>query len=233
MLDVRSLQSDFRLETDDREVPGGSASVVDEDSLWKNAEIVGFVNEAQREIVRRTWILRDRASLPVTAGEPYVELPENFMEPRGRGQLTNARTAPVLRNFNELFQEQAEDYGIQGVGAWDGATGPPRFMCFDDITGMIRLVPEPVEDDTLELAYYRWPAHVARRTDKLDVVDERYRRAYLHWMKHLAYSKQDADALDLQRSQMFEARFNAEISRLYGEARRSSRRAGTVRYGGL
>ena len=233
MLTPRKLVEDFRREVDDPLIPGEAApDAPDRDSLWKSGEILGYINEAQREVARHTWLLRGSVTLDVVADDPLVEAPEDLMVPR-RARLLQSRVVLGVRNLNEMSMDHLEDYGRQGLSTWEEARGRPRFVCFDDAADEIRLVPEPTEDDTLELKYFRWPAEVQRETGTLDVRRPEYKRALLCWMKHLAYRKQDADALDLQRSDMFERDFEMEISKVYGEVRRRTRRAGNVRYGGL
>ena len=233
MLTPRKLVEDFRREVDDPLVPGNDdPDAPDRDSLWKSDEILGYINEAQREVVRHTYMLRGSAELDVVADNPFVTAPADMMVPR-RGRLIQGRVVLQVRNFNELSLDPVEDYGWQGLSNWEDARGRPRFMAFDDEGGEIRLVPMPAENDTLELKYFRWPAELARLSGSLEVSRPEHKRALLSWMKYLAYRKQDADALDLQRSEMFAVEFEREISQLYAETRRRTRRAGNVRYGGL
>lgn len=230
---VRELVETFRREVDDPLVPGGTASQPDQDSLWKSDELVEYFSEAQREVVRRTFVLFGRTNLAVTAEEDMVELPSNFMSHR-RARLLNAQTVIEDRNVNELDGHIREDYGTRGLRTWeDQGPGLPLFAVYDDQPGFLRLVPPPAKDDTLELLYFRWPAPITRSSSDIEVDTFRFKRALLHWMKKIAYEKQDADALDFERAQAFELAFEREIERIYGEIRRETRRPGTTRYGGL
>lgn len=230
---ARDLVEDFRREVDDALVPGGNATTPDEDSLWKTSEIIGYLDEAQRECVRHTYVLFGRRDFPVTAGEPFIELPAEFMLHR-RARLKTARVVLQQRNVNELDERVFEDYGIQHSGTWEELQpGLPLVAIYDDEPGQLRMVPAPAKDDTLELSFYRWPDPIERGSAELEIDERRFKRALLHWMKNVAYRKQDADALDLQRADQFYREFTLEIDRIYGELRRQYRRAGTVRYGGL
>lgn len=230
---ARDLIQQFRVEVADPLVPGTGHSVPDEDSLWKDDELLGYLNEAQREVVRRTFALSIRKSFDVLANEAFVPLPDDFMVPR-RARLIGARRVLQVRNANEMAESVHEDYGATTLADWE-EMGPsePRVVVFDDSPGEARLVPEPADADTLEIHYYRWPAPISYSSEALQLDYRLFQRPMLHWMKFLAYRKQDADALDLQRSQIFGAEFEREIDRVYGELRREYRRAGNVRYGGL
>lgn len=233
MLAPRQVIAAFRLEVDDPLIPGlDEGEVPDEDSLWKENELLGYLDEAQAEVARITFALSARAALEVTGGDPYVELPADYQEPR-RARMIESRTTLRIRNTDELSMEVVNDYGVQGLGDWESYEGRPTIAVFDDRDGYLRLVGIPPTDDTLELLYYRRPRPLERMSSELELRDRKFKRAFLHWMKHLAYRKQDADALDLQRADMFEVEFGKEMARLYGEIRRGKRRAGTVRYGGL
>ncbi len=230
---ARDLISQFRVEVADPLVPGGNAATPDEDSLWKDSELLGYLNEAQREVVRRTYPLFGRRRFPVRANDPYVRLPDDYMAQR-RVRLLDSRYTLTAVNANELEQQIREDYGARSYHNWENAgPGQPNVAVFDDSPGEIRLVPEPAEDDTLELLYFRWPDLIERMSTPLDLDHRHYMRAMLHWMKVLAYRKQDADAMDLERAQVFGLEFQREVDRIYGEQRREHRRPGTVRYGGL
>lgn len=227
----RQLIDDFRREVDDPLIPG-TGSDEDADSLWKTYELLGYLDEAQQELARRTLKLTKSTEIDFVSEEPLLEYPEDLVQPR-RASLKNARTSVVFRNLNEIEEQVAEDYGIRSMVAWRDNVGRPQILITDYEDGFWRWVPIPAEADTLILNYYRTAETVKSGAVKLELGgDAREKRAMLHWMKKLAYEKQDADAMDLQRAAGFERQFEIAVRTLIGETMRRTRRPGTTGYGG-
>lgn len=235
MLTARKVLEKFRDEVGDPEIPGvdEDPSHPDMDSLWKNSEIYGYMDEAQAWLARRAYLLVDNFELPIKADESLVDLPEEFYEPR-RAKVKGQNHTLTLLNLNELQSAVREDYGVRGVDDWEEVTGPPQLGVLDHTPGKIRLVPIPVEAGTLSLNAFIEPSEaITGSASYLALSNREQVRTILHWMKKLAYSKQDADVLDLQRAQSFEREGIAAADELMSEQRRRTRRSGTVRYGGL
>lgn len=232
---VRQLIDTFRREVDDPYEPGGSAQQPDEHSLWKDEEITGYLIEAQNELSRRILHFTATKQISFVAGTEKVDYPDGYLDLRAAYLIDGAnRTELPRRNFDEMEAVIRSDYGVQGGSNWLTDTGAPQVLVTDVETDSFRFAPIPEKGGTVMLVYYRYPLpRFVGTTGQIEYADPQYIRAILHWMKNLAYAKQDAETLDLQRSQQFEAKFFAAAQDLAGEDKRARRRPGTVAYGGL
>lgn len=228
----RDVLEKFRLEVDDAQIPGDGIEP-DQDSLWKDAEIYGYMDEAQALLARRAFLLTGNLTANVVAGDPLVALPGSLVKAR-RVKLQGQRQALALPNMNELAGAVRDDYGSAGVDDWESVTGVPRAAIADHTPDSLRLFPIPTEDGVLEINAFVEPEEViCGQTAELALTRREHIRAMLLWMKKLAYEKHDADAMDLQRARGYELQFENTVAYLKSEHRRRTRRPGTVRYGGL
>jgi hypothetical protein len=101
----------------------------------------------------------------------------------------------------------------------------------DDATA--RLSPIPVEDDTVALVVQRLPLYPLESSGDDPEIAERHHRYLLWWMQHLAHMKQDAEAYDRGRSQMFGEQFRTYCDQVYTEQLRMQHKYRTVGYGGI
>lgn len=207
----------------------GTASGSDSDSLWKNTEIIGYINAAIDKFARFTLSIFDTFELPVVADNPYVKYSGRVSEflDIERAYLSTARRAIDPANVSSLVMHN--DYGVQTTAPqWESATGTPQSYLRDYRPGQLRLFPIPTANDTLLVTAQYVPKEVAAG-DELPVrAIEDYELLKL-WVYHLAYRKHDVDTLDLVRSDNYALRFTAGARERYSEAKRIRRVAGVVR----
>lgn len=230
------LIDSFRGEVDDPRVPGGQVQNPDADSLWKDSEIIGYLREAQVELARRTLMFNEAEKVPFQADDDTLKYPDGYLDLRQAYVIDGANHHPlVLRNVDEMHQALTDDYSLRTTTNWISEEGwPPRFLVGDFYHGAFKLVPIPDKGGQIQLLYYSYPVlSGVGLTTQIAYDQVHHIRALLHWMKHLAYQKQDAETLDLRRSESFAAQFEQAAVRIEGESKRGRRRPGTVQYGGL
>lgn len=234
---ARQLIEVFRNEVDDPYVPGGQDARPDADSLWKDQEILGYLDEAQIELSRRTLMFNDSRKIPYDAGDELLAHPKGYIEFRRAYAIDGTQRTPVyFRSVEEMSHSLADDYGLQPQADWISETGwPPRFLIGDYVHGSFKLVPAPDKAGEILLLYYSHPVlnTLGGLVQKVPFEYGHHIRALLHWMKHLAYQKQDADTLDNRLSEKYEIAFERAALGIDSDEKRGRRNPGTVQYGGL
>lgn len=205
----------------------GTADTPDSENLWKNREVYQYMTEAADAVASDTLGLFKVLELPVVAGEPLVSLPRSVLDIR-HARLVSCNREVKEENTNAPTYSVDSDYGLRSTPSMFGHTGRPRVFVRDAERKALRLVPTPVENDTLELRCATKPGHDMLPGMPLPFLERRDQRLMLHYMKYLAYSKQDADALDLSRSQSFYAQYQAEALARNGEVARVRRAPGQI-----
>lgn len=225
----------FRREVDD--ILPTVDSTDDSDRLWKNAEILGYIDEAQHELARRTQAFLYVFRLPVVTGAAYVPLPSWLYEI----QMVELVTANVtLRDANRVDGSKPlplSDYGslrsFADTRAGWNSTGTPMFFAMDAMQKQLRLGPVPSSDDTLEITGLTLPRTPLESMSDMSVFeDKRDIRLLLHFAKYLAYDKQDVDVLDKETSNTFLAKFLAGAKERELELNRFRMAPSPIRYNG-
>lgn len=221
----------FRLDVDDI-LPDPDDFEDQSAALWSDPEIYYYMDRAQQALCARTHYLQGETQLPVIAGQEFVNLPARVIQIREL-HLVNAGRNVALKNANDMSGFVADDYGLQVRGRWRTASGgPPQMAILDLVMQRIRLVPTPQQDDMMIAMAEFLPAPVSE--GRFSIPREDHIWVLLPYMKYLAYSKQDADAYDPNRAQIYQQQAEAEFERVYSELQQLRRSgSGTTRYGGL
>lgn len=224
-LDVTALTAIFRSDMSDPELPGSGDS---SDSLWTNAEIADWLGEAQKELCERVDILFDATNYDVTtaAGDPLYDLDDVIMKIR-RGKIAGGRELESV-SVKELSRRYQPTNFEVNTTDWEGMVGAPQYIVTDYEVGQIRLVPEPVEIELIELHVYRLPID-----DAVMEIPNKYRRKLLHKAKHLAYMKDDVDSQDLKKAAFHDDRWEVAVEEVDRQFKRLNRGPQVVAYGGL
>lgn len=230
--DVQKLIAQFRLEVDDLQPEG----VEDEsDRLFKTPEILHYLDQAQKEFVRRTLYIHKTVEVYVPPEEKDVRIPEKIIKAdRIRPYLREQKISLNVCNANELAPLK-DDYGqfINAEPFRDLPPGRPRAASFDFDEGYVRLIPSSAVEDTLEFEAYVAAPMIRSLRDKLVIRNEEHQFMLLPGMKYRAYRKQDADSYDPNQARSFQGEFTDLINEVYGERQRRRRKPGTTCYGGL
>lgn len=239
------LLARFRRDVDD--VVGGSAK---DDFLWSDEEVFDYMDEAQREFVRRTHILRKTHPFTPAITEIVYTAPvgapvnlDGFITPHPqiirplRARMTTSSNRDPLQIITAEDLDEGlliRDYGTFFRGDWQNKVGPARFLITNMQEDMWRLVPIPTISDTVELTVEHMPIETLTcGSVALEVTEREDQMTMLLYMKFLAFGKQDADTYDDVLSQRFEAQFEKKADDRRREVRRSRFRHVGIRYGGI
>lgn len=225
------LRNQFRREMDDAEYPGGGD---DSDSLWSNADIDDYMDQAQEEFCRKIDCIPDNASfkLRVKADQVYADLEEAITQIRsGYSQETRRLIRPTTQKDLERGYIK-DDYGDFLATSWRSNTGPVQYLVTDDTIGQVRLVPIPTADEVIDLSVYRLPETRIMDGGELEIPDM-FRRRLLLKMRSLGYLKGDAETFNQRQADNFEVRWQAYLSQAERDNKRFKGGARTTAYGGV
>lgn len=221
---IADLIGIFRSDLSDPELPGSGD---DSDSLWSDAEITDWLLEAQEELCERVDLLFDATSFSIktTIGGDLYAIDDEITKVR-RGKVAGGRKLEAVSVKELLRRYQPSDFELT-VTDWESMTGDPYYMVTDYELGMVKLVPEPVAVETIQLHVYRLPTSANLE------IPNKHRRALLHKVKHLAYMKDDVDSQNLSKADFHEARWEAAIEKIDKQFKRLNRGPQVVAYAGL
>lgn len=216
------------------------ADVVDavEPFLWSKAEVLGYMDDAQKWLCRRAYGIRDASSdaarVDVAIGEAFSDLSPAVLYIRGATRASDGRKVRIF-SYEEASGIDAnhEDVGYFRQSFMD-ASGPVIAAIVGMEEEKLRLVQTPAADDTLNLVIERLPleAPTLDADSELEVREEHH-LALLLWMKHLAFAKEDSETYDRERSRDFEQRFFAYCEVAKAEKERRNSKPRLIAYGGL
>jgi len=221
------LNCKFRIEVADPLEGDDSGTEPDSENLWKDHEIYGYATEAADAVARDTQGLYKLVELPVVVDENVVSLPRYILHIRF-ARLVTANSQVVESNQDDIMTGTVCDYGVQLSGGLLRARGRPRSFARDRERKALVIAPTPTQADTLELqcsVTIATPLLCGMPLPFLELPDQ---RLMLHFMKYLAYAKQDADVLDLARSESFKARYDSEVAERAVELRNQRRRPSPI-----
>ena len=156
---------------------------------WTNDELVLLINEAEKEVCRRTPLLIDGTTEDVVQID--VEADESLYQ-------LNSVITRVLR-----VKTTSDDKILNGVSwkdlesvdsKWDTRTGTVLNYILDWDTGYIKLQPIPTATDTLSMRVNRMrldELEWANRERQEPEIRADYPYKMLHWALHLAYEKDE------------------------------------------
>jgi len=173
-------------------------------SLWKDAELVDYINQAQQEFSRLTLCLPDSTNFIVNlvAGTKEYTYDPQIIEIIGGYTTTSKRRvqAVTFAEFERRWMLNL-DY-IDIMGNWEDDTGIPRFIIPNLMTGKLRVYPIPTADDVLTLYVYKVADEVTETTDNLQI-EQQYRLGLYYKIASLALAKHDVlETEDMQRSML-------------------------------
>ncbi len=176
--------------------------------LWKNPDLILFLNDAEQEAARRARILVDSRTtevceLAVVVGESYLEL-----DPR----ILFVRRAKLATQDYYLPKLDVRDLDEQRPG-WEAETGDVYGWIQNVDSTRIRLVAEPDTADTMNLTVVRLPlVDMAADTDEPEI------RKHLHlslayWALYRAFSDPNVDTYDETKAVANLALFEREFGK--------------------
>lgn len=176
---------------------------------WKNADLVAFLNEAEREYCRRRPIRDSKTSAvtqaTVTAGNPIVAL-----DPRVLFVL-RAR----LQSEDDALRRRTVGWLDRNVVEWETAEAEtPLYYTTEFEQKSLQLVPEPAADDTMLMVVDRLPLAPmdwsARDTVEPEIwADDHEKLCY--WAEFLALKVQDAEVMNKTKASEMAGLFQATV----------------------
>lgn len=197
---LTELINQFRNFTDDNVQP----------YLWSDEEIILYINEAEKEVARRTRCLTDSqdpilCNLQVTSGESVYKLDSRILYIKKI--KTSAHTSiiqPIKSHILETFDSD-----------WENRVGRVDYAVTDHNSKSITLYRVPSEDQTLKLTIIRLPLNKLVNYDDTPEIPEEYHLNMLNYVYYLAYMKQDVEGNSEKRSMMFYQIFESEFGPKY------------------
>lgn len=186
--------------------PGYYARWQEDDApcLWKNAELVGYLKRALRDVADRVPWETAGHRRRVTAGNPQVALSASIL---------SVEQVRLVSSGNLLTKtESARLSASRGGEAWTAETGTPTHY-LEPQTGILRLYPIPVIADELRLvvkrrslAQFEWSDVASEATPTLELADvsDDLEEALVVAVCRQAYLKHDADTYDPNASREYE-----------------------------
>lgn len=184
-----ALISTFRTEADDIALP----------QLWSDADVIGFLNEAQKEACLRARLLTVSSTITLVVDQASYRLPANVIDVLV-ARLPNTNTA-LCREYELSLKDRwhsgkPSGYSIEGDPSGDGALG--RELWLDYL---------PAVAGTLSLRCNTLPSLMVTPATDYPQIGPEHHRQMIDWALHLAFRKRDSDTQDLARSDRYEARF--------------------------
>ena len=200
---------------------------------WSNDELLVLLNEAEREVCRRTDLLSDNITEEVVDIDVITDEEHYTLSPL----ITKVRRYRLVSTDKTLEKVSWKD--LEDIDPiWDSRTGTPTKIVDDLNTGQFKLYPIPIVDDTIKLIVYRLPLDDlvwANRDWQEPEIPAEYHRKMLHWAAHLAYEKDEPNTLDRNKSDYHRQKFEHEFgpkTDAYSQERKKRVNRG-IKYGGL
>lgn len=203
----------------------------DEDRLWKQWEVFGYMTEAVNEVMSRTDSRQKVIELPVIKGQRDVRCPSYITHIRSITRVSDGYHVDQL-NANALVFGIRDDYGFQARGYSEltgTATGRADVFVRDFIPGFLRLVSIPAENDVLRVQCVVKLSVPLECGMPLPIADIEDQRLALEYMKARAYRKHDAETEDLVRATAAERWFEVKVEERKVQLRNYRRSPGAVR----
>lgn len=179
----------------------------DRDCLWSNAELTEYLNEAQREYVRRRPI-RDSSTpevceIAITAGvSTYPHDPRILAIHRAK---LDSRDDPLERTTREEMD------GLER--GWEARAGLPFAYLHDESTLQLIYIPE--QDDVLRLFVDRLPlADLDWDNDAVaPEIPEKDHLTLLDWASFLALDRPESDTHNAEKAAFYAQVFDTKVGR--------------------
>lgn len=190
-------------------VRGRVRSAIEESTsrFWTDAEINAWVNDALRDVARRSETIQSfNTSTVVVAGTNKYSLPTNMVRVH--------RMEFVPAGQSQIYPLEPSNYQLMDAmwGVNQSSAGIPRYFV---MWGMppslsVQLYPVPSVGGVLNIFYYRLPAVVAADADTLEI-PEGWDDAVVDYCEAMAKRK-DHDQTWVEAMQMYETKVTTLIS---------------------
>jgi hypothetical protein len=212
-------------------------AVDDEDRLWTTAEMNRYINRIYRHIARETKCIRDAlGTLPTSLGGGVSPITRIVSTPTTDHEYYSITTswlygktvAPILYALDKRIIDIDEvkwttrQWRLTKVSVnkwqvnpwWEQVPGMPTEYCTDYQNNYIAINFRSEETDTLRLCVRRMPlANLVKDDDEPEFRDS-YHDYFVNGVLWQMYSKQDAQAFDLKKSDAYYASFLLDVDEI-------------------
>jgi hypothetical protein len=175
--------------------------------LWKDEELLDYLNEAEREACRRGRLLIDST----TAAYCQIAVVADTTSYSLNEKVIFIRRAKLALETLPLEQKSYKDLDREASGWDDESSSTPLCFLTDWETGKLTLYPPPDTNDTLNLRVIRLPAEDMNDGDDTPEINVRFHESLIEWMRYRAYDKDDEEAKDVKKSLKALALFEQEF----------------------
>lgn len=217
----------FRLDVADSALP----------YLWADSEVFAYMNDAYRMFVRLTGGVADFTSaatqVPIVAGDPLGVLNPAILRVMSARRLSDGGEIKII-NSTDLPVLRESGYGWPATVSLDATPGPVNYMMIGAQPDIARWIQVPTVNDTAQLIIYRKPLnYITALAQPFTDAAEDHHFHFLKWMRHLAYQKQDAETLNLTKSDENGTAFRVYCAEVTAELARREYKPRTIAYGGI
>lgn len=162
----------------------------DSNCIWKNADLLDFLNEARNEYYRIVGIPKD-ITLSIQANIMRYEMPIPILSIERILDSDGHPLAKITHDINDW-----ESWPIRHESSHQI---PPVSSYYEDLdVSAIRIVDTPQEDSVLTITVKSLPDELlwTDRNSDDDAIPPHHYAYLLHWAAHRAYLQHDADSFD-------------------------------------
>ena len=175
---------------------------VDTYALWKDDELLNYIDQAQQEFSRLTGCLYDDSTYTASllAGTYYYVYNPLIIDVLGGYLSTNKKRVQAIsfEKFEKSWILNNDDTKTQGD--WEDDVDIPTYLITDLRDGYFRTYPIPSDSETLKLYVIKEADTLASSASNLEI-PQQYRLGLTFKVKALAYAKHDVlETEDMQRS---------------------------------
>ena len=169
-----------------------------------DAEVMGFVSEAQDEAAIRSRLIVAEEEIGIEPGESRYPIPDGMFD------IESAELVDTAGRCYQITAETAGDLDILTPG-WRRKQERPEYFVLEDKTIRIGSVPDAAY--TLRLFGHMTPRNRIESADDTPEIHAANHSGLIAWVMFRAFSKIDADLFDPQRAAIEEARFTQQFGK--------------------
>lgn len=193
---LKELIAELRSQLDDSAEP----------FLWSDAELTGYLNDAERQACERALLIYDDAPsalTKLTLKTGRARYPINPLI------LSVERVVPELAANDRFICQRTLDWLDENLGRWQEQTGKPSH--FVDLVRTLLFVGIPSVDENVILTVYRLPLEPMEGNDDEPEIQPQHHLRLMNWAMHRAYLKRDSDTFDKNRAALHDSLFAADF----------------------
>lgn len=195
-----------------------------EDYLWSNTDVYRYMNDAQKMFCRLTGGISDSTSaltsISVSPGDTTAVYDERIMDICRAFRGSDSGKISIY-NDSELDGHEIDLSATAGL-----TTG----IVIGMDQGLIRIMPEVLNADTIKLSIKRLPLNDITQGGQELEIHSIHHMHLISWMGRLAHMKMDAETFDKKKSSEFERVFRDYCHEVKREKSKREHKSRNVRF---